>query len=62
MSLPSMTLFNNPASPFGRKVLVMLHETGQQNRITLHPVTLTPTAPDAAFNCANPLGKLPALQ
>ena len=62
MSLPSMTLFNNPASPFGRKVLVMLHETGQQNRVTLHPVTLTPTAPDAALNCANPLGKLPALQ
>ena len=62
MSLPSMTLFNNPASPFGRKVLVMLHETGQQNRVTLQPVTLTPTAPDAALNCANPLGKLPALQ
>ena len=62
MSTPSMTLFSHVASPFGRKVLVLLHETGQQQRVTLHPVTLSPTAPDATFNQANPLGKVPALQ
>lgn len=62
MSTPSMTLFSHVASPFGRKVLVLLHETGQQQRVTLHPVTLAPTAPDDTFNQANPLGKVPALQ
>lgn len=62
MSTPSMTLFSHVASPFGRKVLVLLHETGQQTRVTLHPVTLSPTAPDDTFNKANPLGKVPALQ
>ena len=62
MSTPSMTLFSHVASPFGRKVLVLLHETGQQQRVTLHPVTLSPTAPDDTFNQANPLGKVPALQ
>ncbi|OZY37580.1 glutathione S-transferase [Pseudomonas lundensis] len=62
MSTPSMTLFSHVTSPFGRKVLVLLHETGQQQRVTLHPVTLSPTAPDDTFNQANPLGKVPALQ
>ena len=62
MYTPSMTLFSHVASPFGRKVLVLLHETGQQQRVTLHPVTLSPTAPDDTFNQANPLGKVPALQ
>lgn len=62
MSTPSMTLFSHVASPFGRKVLVLLHETGQQTRVTLHPVTLSHTAPDDTFNKANPLGKVPALQ
>lgn len=62
MSTPNMTLFSHVASPFGRKVLVLLHETGQQTRVTLHPVTLSPTAPDDTFNKANPLGKVPALQ
>ncbi len=32
MSAPSMTLYHNPLSPFVRKVMVLLHETGQQNR------------------------------
>ncbi|EPN59993.1 glutathione S-transferase, partial [Pseudomonas syringae pv. actinidiae ICMP 18807] len=28
MSAPTMTLYFNAASPFARKVMVMLHETG----------------------------------
>ncbi|MGH8485511.1 MAG: glutathione S-transferase N-terminal domain-containing protein, partial [Pseudomonas sp.] len=38
MSAPSMTLFHSPASPFVRKVLVVLHETGQTERVALQTV------------------------
>ncbi|WP_339532026.1 glutathione S-transferase family protein [Pseudomonas mucidolens] len=62
MSVPSMTLFHNPASPFVRKVLVLLHETGQQDRVTLQTVLLTPVNPVAALNENNPVGKIPALR
>lgn len=62
MSTPSMTLFHNPASPFVRKVMVLLHETGQLNRVALQASQLTPVSPDAALNQDNPLGKIPALR
>ena len=61
MSTPSMSLYHNPASPFGRKVVVLLFETGQQNRVAIKPVSLTPIAPSDELNRDNPLGKLPAL-
>jgi len=57
MSAPSMTLFHNPASPFVRKVMVLLHETGQTNRVALQASQLTPVSPDLALNKDNPLGK-----
>ncbi|AZC21193.1 glutathione S-transferase [Pseudomonas sp. CMR5c] len=62
MSIPSMTLFHNPASPYVRKVMVLLHETGQLDRVALHDCQLTPIKPDAALNQDNPLGKIPALR
>jgi len=62
MSAPSMTLFHNPASPYVRKVMVLLHETGQLNRVALQHSQLTPVSPDAALNQGNPLGKIPALR
>ncbi|WP_025131205.1 glutathione S-transferase N-terminal domain-containing protein [Pseudomonas sp. PH1b] len=62
MSTPSMTLFHNPASPYVRKVMVLLHETGQLNRVALQASQLTPVNPDAALNHDNPLGKIPALR
>ncbi|UCR82299.1 glutathione S-transferase [Pseudomonas chlororaphis] len=62
MSTPSMTLFHNPASPYVRKVMVLLHETGQLNRVALQASQLTPVNPDAALNQDNPLGKIPALR
>jgi len=62
MSAPSMTLFHNPASPFVRKVMVLLHETGQLNRVALQPSQLSPVSPDTALNQDNPLGKIPALR
>ena len=62
MSAPSMTLFHNPASPFVRKVLVLLHETGQQDRVALQLSQLTPVKPDRALIDDNPLSKIPALR
>jgi len=62
MSAPSMTLFHNPASPFVRKVLVLLHETGQQDHVALQTVLVTPINPIAQLNDGNPLGKIPALR
>ncbi len=62
MSTPSMTLFHNPASPYVRKVMVLLHETGQLDRVALHDCQLTPITPDATLNQDNPLGKIPALR
>ena len=40
MSAPSMTLYHNPLSPFVRKVMVLLHETGQQDRVALQDLSL----------------------
>ncbi|MEG1041234.1 MAG: glutathione S-transferase [Pseudomonas sp.] len=62
MSAPSMTLFHSPSSPFVRKVMVVLHETGQTDRVALHTVNLTPINPVDELNQGNPAGKLPALR
>lgn len=62
MSTPSTTLFHNPASPFVRKVMVLLHETGQLNRVALQASQLSPVNSDATLNQDNPLGKIPALR
>ncbi|AKS07723.1 glutathione S-transferase N-terminal domain-containing protein [Pseudomonas trivialis] len=62
MSAPSMTLFHNPASPFVRKVRVLLAETGQQDRVALHGCMPTPVNPDAHVVQGNPVGKIPALR
>jgi glutathione S-transferase len=57
-----MTLFHNPASPFVRKVRVLLIETGQQDRVTLQGCMPTPVNPDAQLVHENPVGKIPALR
>jgi glutathione S-transferase len=62
MSSPSMTLFHSPTSPFVRKVMVLLHETGQLERVALQPTQATPTTTDAELNRLNPAGKIPALR
>lgn len=56
-----MKLFYSPASPYVRKVAVMLHEMGQQDAVTYETVTTTAFATDPTLKAANPLGKLPAL-
>ncbi len=62
MSAPSMTLYHNTLSPFVRKVMVLLHETGQQDRVSLQDCVLSPVSPSAELNVDNPLGKIPALR
>jgi len=62
MATPSLTLFHSPLSPFVRKVMVVLHETGQLNRVALQSVNVSPVSPDASLNEGNPAGKLPALR
>lgn len=57
-----MKLFQSPASPFVRKVLVVLHETGQLREVEM--VTAAGTAVDPAGMplAQNPLGKIPTLE
>lgn len=56
-----MKLISSPASPFVRKVRVVLHETDQIGDVEEIPVATTAlnTAPEA--RAANPTGKIPAL-
>lgn len=56
-----MKLYHSPASPFVRKVLVLLHELGKADAVALETVTTTALASDPGLVAANPLAKLPAL-
>lgn len=57
-----MKLFYSPASPFVRKIPVMLHEMGKFDQIKLDEVTTTAFDSSQALVASNPLGKLPALE
>ncbi len=57
-----MRLFHSPTSPFVRKVMVTLHETGQAADVTLVPAKGTPVDPGSMPLGQNPLGKIPALE
>ena len=56
-----MKLYHSPASPYVRKVMVLIAEAGISDIETV-PVSGTPTAPDAGLIERNPLGKIPALE
>ena len=56
-----MLLHTNPASPFGRKVAVVAHETGLASRIEVRDQAVSPVSPNDAVAAANPLGKIPCL-
>ncbi|MEX5727791.1 glutathione S-transferase [Rhodovulum iodosum] len=56
-----MQLFDNPASPFCRKVKVVLRETGQEADVEPIPVAGHPTECSAMPLAHNPLGKIPSL-
>src|SRR3989338_4258149 len=57
-----MRLYHSPATPFGRKVLVFIHETGLLDRVQVELVTGTPLEPGSLPVTKNPLGKIPALE
>ncbi len=57
-----MKLYHAGPSPFARKVLVLLHETGQAEDVELHTIATTPLTPEASLSAANPLRKIPALE
>lgn len=57
-----MKLAYSPTSPYVRKVMVLLHETGQLEEVTLEARATTPLAPDQTLLPSNPLGKVPALE
>lgn len=56
-----MKLLMAGPSPFVRKVLVLLHETGQSGDVETVTVTAAPGGTDATLKAANPVGKIPAL-
>ncbi|MDV7145952.1 glutathione S-transferase [Tropicimonas sp. TH_r6] len=56
-----MKLFHAPASPFVRKVMVLLHETGQLADVEIVAATGTPVDSAQMPVSENPLGKIPTL-
>lgn len=57
-----MRLYHSPTTPFGRKVMVTLHETGQVDDTEIVPAGGTPLDSGAMPLAQNPLGKIPALE
>lgn len=57
-----MRLFHALASPFVRKVVVLLKETGQEDAVTLVPVAGNAVDPGTMPVAQNPLGKIPTLE
>lgn len=57
-----MHLYFSPTSPYVRKVMVLLHETGQIGDVELVPGSGSPVDSGTAPLDANPLGKVPALE
>jgi glutathione S-transferase len=57
-----MKLAYSPASPYVRKVMILLQETGQLDAVELVEGSGTPLAPNAAIVQKNPIGKIPALE
>jgi glutathione S-transferase len=57
-----LTLYHSPTTPYGRKVMIVLHETGQTGDVKVVPATGTPLDPGNLPLTRNPLGKIPALE
>ncbi len=56
-----MQLFQSPTSPFARKVIVLLKETGQEADVEMLGAAGTPLDAANMPTAHNPLGKIPAL-
>lgn len=57
-----MRLWQNPASPFARKVRVVVREANLLSRVEEINVAVSPVNPNADLAAQNPLVKIPALQ
>jgi len=57
-----MKLYHSPTSPFVRKVMMLLHETGQLDQVELISAAGNPVDPGTMPLAQNPLGKIPALE
>jgi glutathione S-transferase len=56
-----MKLLKSDTSPFVRKTIVCLHETGLLDEVEQIDVATTPLASHPTLTAANPVGKIPAL-
>lgn len=56
-----MKLYHSPASPFVRKVMMVLHVTGLIDQVEIVPAKGTAIDPGTMPVAQNPLGKIPAL-
>lgn len=56
-----MKLLSADASPFARKVRVLLHEAKLNEKVETLSTTTTPLNTDPTIAAANPMGKLPTL-
>lgn len=57
-----MRLYHSPTTPFGRKVVVLLHETGQFDEVAIVEAGGNPVDPGTLPLTRNPLGKIPTLE
>jgi glutathione S-transferase len=57
-----MRLYASPTSPFVRKVMVALHETGLAGQVEVVPASGTALDPGTIPLALNPLGKIPCLE
>jgi glutathione S-transferase len=57
-----LTLHYSPASPYARKVMIVLHETGQLDQVELRLAGGSPVDPGTMPLAQNPLGKIPTLE
>jgi glutathione S-transferase len=57
-----LRLYHSPTSPYVRKVMVVLHETGQLADVDLIHAHGTPVDAGTMPVAQNPLGKIPALE
>lgn len=57
-----MRLYHSPTSPYVRKVMILLHETGLVDRVELVRAAGTPLEPGTLPVDHNPLGKVPVLE
>ena len=56
-----MRLWQNPASPFARKVRIVVRELGLTARVEEIATAVSPVSPNADLAKQNPLVKIPAL-